>query len=158
MTSRPFDMNSTLQALLSHLEGNGYFHESQIGEPKGPVAATGTEYFGSLIPSEVRIAKIVLDGSPIEVHTVILRIYADWMAEPQEQVEISLSNTVSRVISDLIGGFKLNNTVRAVDFAGIYGRAITARWGHLDLSKRIYRVCDVSIPCIVDDDFLDVAE
>ena len=132
-----------MQSIL--LKG-GYFKGGVlIGEPKAP---PGTRFTAAVFMDSVHIPGTVLDALE-EVHVVQLRVYDNMMREPQEDVELEMSIVLSDLMSDMAGDFDLGGTVRAIDFAGMYGTAMGARWGYLDVGGIMFRIADVTVPLIL---------
>ena len=141
-----FDITATLRVVQSALLKGGYFKGGvQIGEPKAP---PGTRFTAAVSMVSVSIPGTVLNALE-EVHVVNLRIYDNMMREPQEDVELEMAIVLSDVMNDLAGDFDLGATVRAIDFAGMYGTSMGARLGYLDVGGTMYRVVDLTVPLIL---------
>lgn len=149
-----FDIRPTLQALQSVLKQDGYFAQVFIGEPKSPPVdqMTAAIQMMEILPTQVTL------GTDIEVHTLQVRVYRNAMGEanagggPDEAIEYETAQAVSKVLSDLAGGFTLGGKVRAVDWNGEEGGLkVAAKWGHLDVGGTMFRVADITVPLIVDD-------
>lgn len=143
----PFDIRTSLRAIESHLLRNGYFGSGvQIGEPKAPPSAPLSAV---VFMAEVAVVQLTL-VSTIERHSVVVRIYKNMLAEPQENIELEMALVVSKVMSDLAGEYDLGATVRNVDIGGQHGAALSARWGYASVSGVMYRVVDIFVGLIVD--------
>lgn len=141
-----FDITNTLRKVESFLAGSGYFSNTGIGEPSSPPDQLSAHIW----MTSVDTPEIPLDGGDIQHHVVMVRIYKPAFEDPTEDIELELSNTLSQLLSDILGDADLGATVRHVDAGGIYGTTLAAQWGHLDQNGRIYRVVDVSLPLVVD--------
>ena len=141
-----FDVTATLRSIESKLLSSGYFKHVQIGEPKGPAEQRFT---AAIFMSDVSRADLPL-AEVNHVYTVLVRIYDDMLREPQEDVEIEMSNVLDKFLNDLCGEFDLGATIRHVDVGGIWGTALGAKWGYIDLNNWMYRVVDVTVPLVVN--------
>lgn len=141
------DLTTSLRAIESYALACGYFTGVQIGEPRAVPQGGLT---AAIIMQAQRVDHLVLDA-PVEVHTVLLRVYRNMLAEPEEDGEILVSRAVSKFLTDLYNGsISLGGAIRHVDVAGAYGTPVGTRWGYLDVSGVMHRIADVTIPLVVD--------
>ena len=145
-----FDIQTTLNAVASKMQASGYFQNAivQIGEPKSP--PTGQGISAAIWMNRVGVVGTTLTKT-IESHVISVRLYTDMLAEPQEDIEMNLAAVTSDFMGDLCGEYDLGGTIRNVDFAGEYGTGLSAEWGHVDVSGKMCRVVDITIPLTVDD-------
>ena len=141
-----FDITSTLRKVESFLAGSGYFTDTGIGEPASPP----DQLAAFLWMTSVSTPEVPLDGGDVQIQVVTLRIYQPAFESPPEDIEIELSNTLSQLLSDILGDADLGASIRHVDAGGIYGNNLSAEWGHLDQNGRIYRIVDLTLPLVVD--------
>jgi len=141
-----FNVKATLQAIQSYAQASGYFSVVQIGEPKQPPVSLTVAIF---MRSD-RVISITLPGNTIEQHVVTLRIYRDMLEDPAEEAEYELGEIAQKVRDDLIGEYDLGATIRNVDYAGIHGQAMGSEWGYVEVSQKMYRIVDITIPLEVD--------
>lgn len=142
----PFNIKGSLEAIQSALLKGGYFKGGvTIGEPKSPLSSRFT---AAIFMDSVSIPGTVLAALE-EVHVVTLRVYDDMLREPTSDIELELSLVLSDLMNDLAGDFSLGDTIRAIDVAGMYGTPMGARWGYLEMSGKMYRIVDVTLPLIV---------
>jgi hypothetical protein len=141
----PFTTTAALQAIASFAETHPEIAHAMIGEPRHP-------------PLEGIVAAIFMDGArtpesvldaTIRVYDVTIRLYLSFL-EDGTATEIAMSDAVSLLMSDLEADTDLNDTVRHVDVAGIYGRSLGAEWGYLDVDGVMFRTADIVVPLIVD--------
>lgn len=142
-----FNFTPTLVFIESQIGANGYFPRVRIGEPKGPV-----DDLTAAIWMQGGAVKQATLQSPIEVHTAKIRTYINMLHEPTEEIETILANGAGKIIGDLCSNLQLDNQPRCVDVAGIYGQSIAVNWGYCEISGTLYRVADIIVPIIVDDD------
>lgn len=141
-----FDIKTSLETIQSWLASSGDFPETRIGEPKAPSSAP--------ISAAIFMDRAAVVGSTlvdtIELHVVTVRLYTNMLEEPQEDIEIVMSQKLNRLVSNLLGDFTLGTSIRNVDAMGKHGTPLGATWGYLDLSGKMYRVVDVTVPLEVD--------
>tara|TARA_Y100000310_G_scaffold317160_1_gene369703 strand:- start:2194 stop:2646 length:453 start_codon:yes stop_codon:yes gene_type:complete len=142
-----FAIKATLQAVQSYLMASGYFSEVSVGEPKQPVEG---ELTAALFMSSATVAELTL-ATTIELHVATIRVYGDMLREPTEEIEFGLAEVVQDVGSDLLGEYDLGATIRNVDAGGQYGTPMSTNWGHVEVSGKMYRIADITLPLIVDD-------
>ena len=147
-----FLVKATLESILSKCLASGFIVHAQIGEPKSPTTPTAQSkrLTAAVMLRDARVGVTTLATS-IEVHTVIIRLYGDAIAEDLKETELLLSDAVSSLTTDIQEDFDLNSTVESVDVAGRYGEGISTAWGHIELSGVMYRTADIIIPVIVND-------
>ena len=144
-----FDIDRTLHAVTSFLKVDGKFRTVTIGEPKSITPLTSICV--AVFMQSTAITKFYLNGGTEEVHVVMVRLYRDMLAEPTEDIETDLAKSVQRIVSDLLGDYDLGATIRNIDGAGGIGTNLGSAWGYTDLSGRMFRIVDITLPLIVDD-------
>ena len=75
----------------------------------------------------------------------------DLLAEPADRVETDLAKVVSKYINLILADSNLGGTIKTIDVAGMSGEAVGARWGIVTIDNKMFRVVDITIPCLVDD-------
>jgi hypothetical protein len=143
-----FKIKDTLQAVQSHLAGNGWLTRVDAGEPK---AAPSERFSASVFMDSVSVALVFADGGTREVHTVVIRILTNMLSIPTEDVEFNLAEIVQQMVGDLIADYDLGGTINHIDIAGIYGDGISTAWGHIDIAGTFFRMAEVRLPLVVDD-------
>ena len=142
-----FNIKATLQTLQSKLVANGYFKGGAlIGEPKSP---PGERFTGAVFMSHVDTWLTL--ATLCAVHVVQLRVDDNMLSEPAEDVELEMSVVIDKIMGDVAGEFDLGATISYVDFGGIHGTPLSARWGYVDVGGTLYRVADITIPLVVND-------
>lgn len=131
--------------IVSHLRTQGSIKRAQIGEPKSPPLDVLT---AAVLMDGIRTPETVLDA-PVLLYDVVVRLYRNFL-DDGEQTELDVARAVGEIMESLHGDFSLGAGIRAIDVAGIYGRGMDTRWGHLDFSNTIFRTADISVPLIVD--------
>jgi hypothetical protein len=145
-----FEIGSTLNAVATYVQKSGLFHTVQIGEPKSP---PGQGYHAAIFMRSAAINLVYAGGDTRENHTITLRIYRDMLAEQtdsQQNLENEMAVVVSKLMSDLCGDSDLESTVMTIDIAGMDGSVLRAEYGYLDVGGTMYRMCDVTVPLVVN--------
>ena len=136
---------TVMHVVLSHLKTQGKVKQAQIGEPKQPPLGQLT---AAILMDGIRTPSSVLDA-PVLVYDLTVRLYRNFL-EDGEQTELEVARSVGEIMESLHADFSLGGNSRAVDFMGMYGRAMDVTWGHLDFGSTIFRTADISVPLIVD--------
>lgn len=137
-------------ALVDHALSLGLFATVHTHEPKsGPVggdlvAAIWTQAIGPL-PAASGLAATT---TRVEF---TLRIYQGFVSEPQDAIDAKVIAAVDALIDAYTGDFTLSDLVRGIDCLGSYGTPLRAQAGYVNQDGGMYRVYDVTIPCIVND-------
>lgn len=142
-----FKIKDTLQIIQGHLTANGYLTRAQIAEPKN---APTDNVAAAIFMSSSTMGTAYLGNQVEEHHVVTVRFYVDMMHEPSKKIEFRLSEVVAEFTDDLLGDFSLGENVREVDYAGMGGTPLSARYGYSDISGKMYRIVDLSLPLNVD--------
>jgi hypothetical protein len=87
-------IKNTVLVLKSFLEASGRFVDVTVGEPfKAPQSMTAAIVLtGTTVPETTLSA-------PVEERTVTIRVYADAMADPREDTEFLLDDTMSELLT-----------------------------------------------------------
>ena len=143
-----FNITDTIVAIESAFQANGGFSGgTMIGEPAGPVSELSVAIW--MVGMDVVETTL---ADTIELHVLMARTYlaelkTDADAKPQEA---EIARLVSVLFADLLNDFNLQSTIRNVDAAGQYGTSMSTEFGHVEVGGKMYRVADMTIPCIVD--------
>jgi hypothetical protein len=71
--------------------------------------------------------------------------------EPPDAIDPNLSEACGALIGRLTADFTLDGLVSAVDLLGAYSSGLQAPAGYLSQDGTPYRVYTISIPCVIDD-------
>lgn len=139
-------LRDTLIQLKSYLQASARFNDVTVGEPLSPPSGV----HGSVLLSDNRMDALTLTGT-IEVRVVTIRIYVSALQEPKEDTEILLDDIQAELVEDFCGDFDLgSNGIRNIDV-----KNITTRYGYQTIgaggNNSIYRICDITLPLVVDD-------
>lgn len=140
-----FDPTAALSSIASKLKTQGRIRSVEIGEPEVPDVRNIS---AGVFAEAIRTPELVLDA-PVRIYDVTVRLYLSYL-QGGAQTETMMLRAVGEAMEDLEGDYDLNSTIRAVDVGGIYGSALGAEWGYLEVGDNNYRTCDISVPLIVD--------
>jgi hypothetical protein len=145
-----FDISNTLHAVETYVQDLGLFQSVQIGEPKAPLPQG---FHAVCFMQSVGITSVYIGGETRESHVVMLRIYRDMLAEqsdPQITLETEIAVVVSKLMANLLGDTDLESSIMSIDAAGMDGTSMAAAYGYIELGGVIYRICDITVPMIVN--------
>jgi hypothetical protein len=148
------DVAALQDALVSHAKALGVF-EAVIGsEPKkapGP-GLTAAVYFTGLRPARTSgLASTSL------VVTATVRLYLPAIKEPANGIDPVMLGAAATLMASISGDFTLDGMVRNVDLLGYEGAPMDARAGYLEQDGKVFRVGDITVPMILNDEFVQVA-
>ena len=145
------DTSATMDAVASHMARSGYFTAGvQVGEYTAPPDAIADRLAAALWMTSTGIVLVFSDGGTREIHVLMLRIYSDFK-NPTGTSEKRLALAVNQVTSNILADSDLGATIMSIDAAGQYGTGVGATWGMVTISDWLYRVADITLPFIVDD-------
>jgi hypothetical protein len=146
-----FNIQSTLDAIASHIARTGYVAEARIGEPSSPPDAIDRLH-AAIYMASATVVDLTL-STTIEQHVVTVRLYrraAFGQGDDAGAVEKEMALAVSQVVSNLIGEFDLGATMRNIDVGGQYGQGIQSEFGYVSIGNTMFRIVDITVPLIVD--------
>lgn len=141
-----FEIERTLQWVQSHAKKLGEDMTVVIGEPKSP----------PIIPTlaiwmmDAHVIHLYGDGGTGELHIVNARYYLNALKDAAT-VETAMARVMSKYLNRLLSDADLGTTIKSIDVAGMAGTPIAVKWGHVQLDQTMFRVCDITIPLLVDD-------
>jgi hypothetical protein len=144
------NVTGILDGIVSHALSTGLFEQVNTHEPKsappggGLTAAVWAQRIGP-VPTGSGLA--ITSG--LVVFT--LRIYSNMLAEPQDAIDPEILAAVDVLMAAYSGDFELGGTVRNVDLLGETGTPLSMQAGYLSQDKRLFRVVDLTIPCVIND-------
>ena len=142
-------IDDIIDAVVSDAQASGYFDKVNIHEPKRKpgTGLTAAVWVQAMDP---------LQGASSLVNTsarvlFLLRIYSNMLQEPQDMIDPNMMRAASNLIRRYHDDFDFAGAIRNVDCLGEFGVALSANAGYLDIDGTMFRVMDISIPCIVND-------
>ena len=112
-----------------------------IGEPRSG-DANGVI---ALIPAGGNYDESVLDA-PREIHRVKIRMYRNWLQEPQDEIEFELDKSRADILEDIAGDFNIGGEVA-------YYIPNETDWDpdEVEVGETLYRVMDITVAYRVDE-------
>jgi hypothetical protein len=153
-------LDEILNSLVSFVLRLGIFQRVQQHEPKSAPrnGLTAALWLQTMVPA---IGESSLTSTSLRV-AWYLRIYQNFLSEPQDLIDPSVMKAMAAVMEALSADFDLDlPAVRAIDLLGITGPPMGAEAGYVPMgppnAQKIYRCMTLTIPIIVDDAFVQVA-
>jgi len=143
------DAVALFNAVQSHAMTTGLFDRVGTHEPKnapgnGLTCAIWAAPFGPVPASSgltVASARV----------SFLIRLYNPMLQQPQDDIDPTVLDAASKLISAYAGAFTLDGLVRNVDIFGAAGPALGATPGYLNQDGKIFRVIDILLPMIIND-------
>jgi hypothetical protein len=128
---------------------SGLFERVNTHEPKN---APGSGLTAAIWADRIRP---VPSGSGLSATSGMVvymaRLYTNMLQEPQDAIDPALVATVDAVLSRLTVDFTLGGAIKNIDLLGQTGTTLEATAGYVNIGGTLYRVMDITIPCIVND-------
>lgn len=144
------DITAILNALESHAAASGRFEKVNTHEPKNAPPNGGLT--AALWVQQVRPYP---PGSGLAattgVITFTLRIYQSMLTEPQDMIDPNIVAAADAMLAAYSSDFKLGGLIRNIDLLGASGTPLSAQAGYISVDRTLYRVMDLTIPCVVND-------
>lgn len=143
------DTTAILDAVVDHALRSGHFERVNKHEPahspgNGLTAAVWVDRVQPVAAASglrATSARVALN----------LRIYAGALQEPRDAIDPAVMAAVDALMTAYSGDFDLDGLIRNVDLLGAHGQPLGAQAGYLDIQGVQYRVMTITIPCIVND-------
>lgn len=144
------NVSGILDGIVSHALATGLFERVNTHEPKS--APTGGGLTAAVWAQRIGP---VPQGSGLTATTGLvtftLRIYSNMLAEPQDAIDPEILAAVDTLMTAYSGDFDLGGTVRDVDLLGETGTGLSMQAGYINQDNRLFRVVDLTIPCVIND-------
>ena len=146
-------VDTLMNAVVSHAESTGYFEEVMAHEPK---QAPGNGLVAAFWVDAIRPVNSSGLNSTSALVVLLVRVYQNMLADPQDDTDPSLLKATTNLISAYCGDLELGDTVRSIDVRGIEGTPMTAQTGNMNIDNRMYRAMDITVPVILNDAWTEV--
>jgi hypothetical protein len=142
-------IGTTLKNVKSAIQKIGGFDSVMLAEPKSAPGkgVTVAVFFASM--GLAGGASGLSKGTAVYVFTI--RVYTDMLREPVETIDPDLVAAVDKILDALGADFDLGSTVRNIDFLGSEGTPLGVEAGYVEVSGKMCRIADITLPLIVND-------
>lgn len=145
-----FNPQAVLDVIASHAEASGRFEQVNTHEPKNaPKNGLHCAIWAD------RLDLVTTSGLASSSARAIfkIRIYKNMVSEPQDAIDPDILTATTVLYAAYNGDFELGGEARNIDLLGTHGEPLFTEAGYLDVSGRIFRVMDTSLPVIFNDAF-----
>ena len=142
-------LSAIVNAIISDIAALGVFDVVLAHEPKGaPVNGLSACVWVSEVGPAVGGSGLNSTSSRV---ALTIRLSINALTEPQDGVDLVLTDALDQVMGALSGGLSLSGNVRCVDLLGVHGSPLGAVAGYLQLDGVVLRIYTVTCPVIVND-------
>lgn len=133
----------------------GQFRSVNFHEPK---AAPGSGLRLAIWTQEIEPLAAASGLSATSGYVVLYaRIYGNMLQKPEDEIDPRIMTAVTVLIGAYSADFTLGGTVRNIDLLGQFGSKLGAQAGYITIGGSMYRVMTVTVPCVVNDMWTQVA-
>jgi hypothetical protein len=142
-------IDDIFDAVVSDVQRSGYFDKVNTHEPKrGPrTGLTAAIWLQALDPLALNSG--LASTSARVVFT--LRMYQSMLKEPQDMIDPMMTKAASNLMRRYHDDFDFEGAIRNIDLLGAFGIPLSAVAGYLEVDGKMYRIIDMTIPCLVND-------
>lgn len=134
--------------VASMAAGLGYFDAVTLHEPRN---APGKGLSLSIFMGPfATIQSSGLNATSVRF-VLIAQLRCSMTREPQDDIDLDLVEAADALCAELNGDFDLGTSVRSVDVFGMHGVALGGEPGYVSHDGHMYRMIDVTVPCLVND-------
>lgn len=151
--------NAAVDTLIAQVESmamkTGSFRRVNMHEPK---SAPGSGLTCAIWAQSIEPVGAASGLNATSGYVVLwARIYGNALQKPEDEVDPRLMKAATALIGAYSADFTLGGTVRNVDLLGAYGQRLTAQAGYVQIAETMYRQMTITIPCVVNDMWLQEA-
>lgn len=88
---------------------------------------------------------------------VLARVYGNMLQKPEDEIDPRIMTAATVLVGAYSADFTLGGTVRNIDLLGAYGKTLGAQAGYITIGGSMYRVMTVTVPCVINDMWTQVA-
>lgn len=151
-------LNTTnlVDGLVSNSMSLGVFERVNTHEPKNAPSVDGlfTAIWVDRIVPHAEHSGLAATSAYV---VMMQRIYSNMLQEPQDAIDPNVMLAVDVLMGQYTGDFTLGGEVAYIDLLGIGISRLEAKAGYITIDKKVYRVMDVIIPCVVNDAWTQTA-
>lgn len=134
--------------VISDAQMSGYFEKVNGHEPKqAPITGMTAAIWADSIDPLPGASGLAWTAGRI---VFICRIYQNMLSEPQDSIDPRVMKAVSNLMRRYQGDFDFNGSIRNVDVLGAFGSALRAQAGYVEIDTKLFRIVDITIPCVID--------
>lgn len=143
------DATGIFNALTSHAEATGLFESVNGHEPK---SSPGKGITAAIWVARIEPARGTSGlAATSALVTCTVRIFSDMLQEPQDGIDPAVVAATDALMNAYTGDFTLGGLIRHVDLLGQTRNPLFAQSGYINVSGRMFRIVDISVPMIVSD-------
>lgn len=143
------DATGIFNALISHAAGTGLFESVNGHEPK---SSPGKGITAAVWVARIEPARATSGlAATSALVTCTVRIFSDMLQEPQDGIDPAVIEATDALMNAYSGDFTLGGLIRNVDLLGQTRTPLFAQSGYLNVSGRMFRIMDITVPMIVSD-------
>lgn len=151
--------SAAVDDLVSKVESiamqTGDFRSVNFHEPK---SAPGTGLRLAIWAQDIEPIAAASGLSSTSGYVVLnARIYGNMLQKPEDEIDPRIMKAATALIGAYSADFTLGGTVRNIDLLGEYGERLRAQAGYITIDSHMYRVMTVTVPCIINDMWNQVA-
>ena len=148
-------VNALFAALVSTAQQLGAFEVVMQHEPKNaPTSLPACAVWVQNI-KPVRSSGLASVSGCVSMRARIY--YSTMLAEPQDGIDPGLLATTCLLLAALSDGFTIGGTVREIDLLGAEGESLSAETGFISHDNRLFRVAEITVPCVINDMWTEAA-
>lgn len=136
-------------AVISDVQASGYFRKVNKHEPKRPPTMGLTAAVWLQRMFGVGLISGLNSTSGVLVFNV--RIYSNAMTEPQDEIDPRMTRAAANIMRRWHDDYDFEGVIRNVDLLGITQVQLDCNAGYLEIDRKIFRIYDITLPCIVND-------
>jgi hypothetical protein len=141
-------LDDVMDAIVSDAQRSGYFDKVNKHEPKRKPQSglTAAVWVQSIDPIPL-ISGLAATSARV---VFTLRVYSNMLKEPQDGIDPQVMKAISNLMRRYHDDFDFEGAIRNIDLLGAHGIALAAQAGYLELDDAMFRIMDLTIPCLID--------
>lgn len=136
-------------AVMSDIQACGWFDYVNLHEPKRKPGKGLNAFLWVQGIKPMALASGLAATSARVVFTI--RCFSNMFKEPLDLIDPNLTKAVSSIMRRYHGNFDFGGIIRNVDLLGHFGVELDAVSGYTEIDGTLYRIMDITVPCIVND-------
>jgi hypothetical protein len=142
-------VNSLVSAVESISMQLGIFRRVNTHEPK---SAPGSGLTNAIWVQEITPIGEASGLASTSGYVVLTsRIYGNMLQKPEDDIDPRIMIAATTLIGAYSKNFTLGGTIQNIDLLGMYGARLGGTAGYLQIGSETMRVFDITIPCIIND-------